>query len=151
MFFALTRCWLSCLRNACKNITLGVNKQILNVRLLQHHRHHHHHHHNHHGCLSRTAIPTRQSSWLAMQNSSSVLLPVPRSLLRLSTKVALGRPASIRPTCKCCVELQHHHIVVPMCRLLNNTLLQHTSFLGRLNGSISSSPATLYQAKPGVK
>ena len=130
-----------------------MNKQILNVRLLQHHRHHHHHHyhHNHHGCLSRTVIPTCQSSWLAMQNSSSVLLPVPRSLLiiRLSTEVALGRPASIWPTCKCCVELQHHHIVVP--RLLNNTLLQHTSFLGRLNGSISSSPATLYQAKPGVK
>ena len=44
-----------------------------------------------------SSTPGTQSSWLVMQNSSSVLLSVPRSLFRVSTKVALGRPRPLRP------------------------------------------------------
>ena len=50
-----------------------------------------------HGGLSRAARLARQSSWLVIQTSSSNLSSVPKSLFRVSMKVALGRPCPLRP------------------------------------------------------
>ena len=50
-----------------------------------------------HGGLSRAAHLARQSSWLVIQTSSSNLSSVPKSLFRVSMKVALGRPRPLRP------------------------------------------------------
>ena len=49
---------------------------------------------DHHGGLSRVSRLARQSSWLAMQDSSSDLLLAPRSHFRVSTKVVSTRTPS---------------------------------------------------------
>ena len=54
------------------------------------------HHHHHHGGLGRASRLARESSRLHMQDSSSNLLPAPKSLFSVSTKVVHEYPNTTR-------------------------------------------------------